>query len=500
MEYGAAAGLAYVHPYYQDLQASRQRAELAINLDANARAKTKALSDMFRFGKANNPYDHRKLNDLINTTVEELGKYTIENQDWDRDPAKLAYVMAKARSMEDNEYTINALKFDEQVKFMQEAVAKDPTIAQRDAFTETLDRMNKYIEFGSEDGVEANRKPFMYNPINGFADLNQVAQNVGSRFGGIIKKTDPNGYPGNWYDDVDEDELGIAAYQMYNEYKEEFDKSYAASGNPDPITYAKELIKTYVKRSAHQGYPQYDPAFIASKAAHSSRSSANQQGTVNTWNNNVAAYKTGYESPSVWKTMFTDNVPVQLLGRSGKWNSTLGNRPVTYTGKHAMLKNPDGLETRYVEVETKLPFKVAVDLGIANENFYFDEDKSNVNEEYYDIAEYESDTEGKIKEGTKAFITLKGWMPINEKSGALGKLYEDALKISASNQSSMAALDSTTGGRMFPIKTANGYVYTPNGDVFYEQDNLSSNIIPMTTTNGKYLRYNFSTQQFEEYE
>lgn len=499
MEYGAAAGLAYVHPFYQDLQASRQQAELAINLDANARAKTKALADMFRFGKANNPYDHRKLNDHINTTVEEIGKYTIENPDWDKNPDKYAFVVAKTRSLEDNEYVINALKFDEQVRFMQESVSKNPTIAQRDSFQKTLEEMNNYIEHGSIDGVEQNRKPFMYTPIDGFADLNQVAQKVGSNFGGIIKKTDPKGYPGNWYDDVDEQELGVAAYQMYSQYKEEFDKTYTSSGYSDPMTYAKELIKTYVKRSAHQGYPQYDPSFIKSKSAHSSRGKDSSEAT-NTWNNNVAAYKTGYESPAVWKSMFTDNVPVQLLGRSGKWNNVLGSRPVNFTGKHAMLKDADSREMRFLEVETKLPFKVAVDMGIANENFYFDEDKSNINEEYYDIAKYESDTKGEIKVGPKGFVTLKGWMPINEKSGAMSKLYEDALKISAPQQSSMSYLDSTTGGRMFPIKTGNGYLYTPDGYTFYSDNNLSSDIVPVQSDSGKYYRYNFETNSFEEYE
>lgn len=502
MEYGMAAGLAYVHPYYKDLEASRERAQLAINLDANARAKTKALTDMFRFGKANNPYDHRKLNEMIEKGVAEVGRYTTENPDWDKDPAKFAYVTNKIRGWENNEYTINALKFDEQVQFMQEALQKDPTIAQRDAFQQTYEQMQNYINTGSIDGIETNRKPFMYNPIPGFANLNEVAQAVGSRFGGIVKKTDPKGFPGNWYDDLDPEELEIAAYQMYNEHKEEFDKTYAQSGHKDPLSYSRELVKTYVKRQAFQGYPQYSDEYLQSKAALSgSGQSGSADPTTNTWNNNIAAYKVGHSSPAVFKTMFTDNVPVLIQGRSGKWNNILGNRVVDYTGKHAMMKDSDGRDTRFVEVETKIPFNIAEDLGLANGNFWFDNNRSNINEEYYDIAQYETDATGQIKEGEKAFIRIKGWMPVNEKSGEIGQLYQDALKITAKNQTPIATLDATTGGRMIPLRAPNGnIVYSPDGRTFYADDNLSSDIIPFQTPEGKYVQYNFQTKQFEEYE
>lgn len=502
MEYGATAGLAYKHDFYKEIELDRDRERIAMQKQQVEAAKAEIFANMFRMGEANNPYDHKKLKELSEKTISEGGQYQSANPDWWSNPIKRAYMQNKGNGMLHNEYTINGKIYDKQVEMLQADIKANPGIVEQDEFIDQWNAMNNYEAFGDVDGIEKNRKPFMYVPVKPWEDLNETAMKYGNKFKGVRSVVDANGFLGNYQEEIVEEQLDTAAIEYYTANKEQLDKKYPREIYESPLHYAKELLRGYVPLKSHQG-----------NVGVSIKEWARQQAAVSGGGGNVQSFEQLLSSPGGrtsgdnFRNMFKDDIVPAVVGNDGTTVPVENFKDMKFTGDYAWLKDKNGERRWAVAVNFNIPYDMAASkdllagwgpFGRGLNDAYGDDD---VRANYKGMIRGIGDAEGTIKNSKEAaWMNVDGWHFVDTRDvNGLRARWADALQL---GEKSKGLMYNSGGGNTLPpglhaVQGPDGRTaYTPDGINYYEGTSPDAKVV-IFRKDGKIVTYNPQTGQFE---
>jgi len=480
LEYGAAEGLAYKHPYYEELRLNRERNNMEVQLKAKETAKNKALGDMFKFGVAKNPYDRTQLKAMNEKTIEAMGAIA-NSTDWENDPTVYGRLRQMSDSLVNNEFTINDQAYQTEKTKMDNALAKDPTIAKRQAYKDYLAQMDQYHQTGSVDGITENRKLPIWEGIEGFKDLNSVAAEYGGAFQALDYSYDSH-WPGGFKTAPNEESLHNLAVSAYTADKEQIDQEYLDAGYEDPIEYIKDKIRANVKTPQNQGNPALSEDYLRSRYS----ATGGIKGAENTskWDNDVINREAASNlSTEVLNKVLGSNVPILMIPTNDGKNPYKNIKGITggsYTGAMETKHVGDGAggtrKVKMFEYRVEIPYVKAQKVhGLLNSTILYSNDTGNddvpdIYNPYNVTVETLKKTDGRtISSPSKSdkVVVVTGWSPIDiQGMDGYRYMYDSEMGVPAAQTYNTAA---DNMDNMYPI---DGYpdIVTADGRTFYNRN------------------------------
>lgn len=212
-----------------------------------AESRAKIMADDVTYNNAANEFDNKRIKEINDIKVREIGAFYKENPDVMYNPDKLVILNQMKRSLVDNPEVLRGKASDDNFKALNadlQEVAKNPQMHNQLAYQKLLEQKENYLKYGNQLGLEASQKegfkPFVYTKPREFIDLAKTGQELGNKFQAKKPVKLNNGRSGAWTEQIDENTLNRDAQTFYLENKEQFNQQHPEN----PIGAAKEIIRS----------------------------------------------------------------------------------------------------------------------------------------------------------------------------------------------------------------------------------------------------------------
>lgn len=249
-DFGELSGLAYrIDP--SGMIGDYERHDLRMQQNkALAESKAALFADSVQYQNATNEFDNKRIKEINDVKVREIGKFYKENPDVLYNPDKLVILNQMKRSLVDNEDVLRGTASDANFKALNadlQEVAKNPQMHNQLAYQNLLAQKENYLKYGNQLGLEASQKegfkPFVYQKPAEFIDLSKKGADLGNNFKDVKPVPLKNGRSGAWETVANEQTLDRDAQAFYTEHKEQFDQQHPNEG----LKVAKELIRSGIQ-------------------------------------------------------------------------------------------------------------------------------------------------------------------------------------------------------------------------------------------------------------
>lgn len=221
-----------------------------------ASAKAQLFADSVQYNNAANEFDNKRIKEINDIKVREIGAFYKENPDVMYNPDKLVILNQMKRSLVDNPEVLRGKASDDNFKALNadlQEVAKNPQMHNQLAYQKLLEQKENYLKYGNQLGLEASQKegfkPFVYQKPAEFIDLSKKGSDLGNNFKDLKPVTLKNGRSGAWQTVANEKSLDRDAQAFYLEHKEQFDQQHGQDG----LKVAKELIRSGINQKFDWG-------------------------------------------------------------------------------------------------------------------------------------------------------------------------------------------------------------------------------------------------------
>lgn len=215
-----------------------------------AESRAKIMADDVTYNNAANEFDNKRIKEINDIKVREIGAFYKENPDVMYNPDKLVILNQMKRSLVDNPEVLRGKASDDNFKALNadlQEVAKNPQMHNQLAYQKLLEQKENYLKYGNQLGFKAANeegfKPFVYQKPAEFIDLSKKGSELGNNFKDLKPVSLKNGRSGAWETVANEATLDRDAKAFYAEHKEQFDQQHPNKG----FETAKELIRSGIQ-------------------------------------------------------------------------------------------------------------------------------------------------------------------------------------------------------------------------------------------------------------
>lgn len=223
--------------------------------DAMAAAKTQMMMSDVDFQNGSNPFDEAIIKKENQQLLEDIGRFTRENPDWNTNPDKAFQLKFKKQQFRSSPAVLRSVAYKQAVgeynKYLEQAT-KNPTrynLDQLDAFKQ---KMDNYVRTGNGDGMANTEgfKPLVFTPPAEIPDLEELHRKAGDSMNPTVYTPLKNGRDGAYTGVVDEASLQKKAAELYSQNKDAYDYVYKGQ---DPIASITNAMRPYIKSEYHIG-------------------------------------------------------------------------------------------------------------------------------------------------------------------------------------------------------------------------------------------------------
>lgn len=440
---------------------------------ALATAKAKAFADDTTYQNAANEFDNKRIKEINDAKVREIGKFYKENPDALYNPDKLVILNQMKRELKDNPEVLRGMASDDAFKKLNadlEDMARNPDLYDQEAYQNLLGQKENYLKFGNQLGIDAAKteglKPFVYTPPAKFVpDLAKSLQGLGKGINNYdIKKNEDGDY---WRVPNDE-AVSALKKEAYTAHKRQLEVEAKRAGitNPDAIDkWVDDQIRSGFDKEYHIGDPdakfkkQMAWAQLNEQKRHHAAMEAPKGGGGANFSSFDETFRkqAGYTDPAATKATWGDNPPIIMYGKST-------GKKIDLTGKDFFSDNrfitSEG--TKFITGHIKLSKDEAEQAGIYKQGALTID---GITDDFVGVASEEkmTDKEGK----TIDYIKVKYQLPIDMTKEARMR-YDATIQPDKTIDVPNPTQTQTVGGYQVGSivknkKTGQNYLVTPNG-------------------------------------
>ncbi len=259
LSFGQAKGLAQSLEYdarIKDLQYVNEY-ERRAKAEAIARAQTEA-KDM-EYTHASNPFDEQKVKDNFNVIASEVGKYKMENPDWQWNTQKRAFINGKLSELRNNDALLRSVQFkdayNQYLADRQEAM-KNPQSWDMELLDAEGKKFDNYIKTGHYDGEagyqrDKSYKAPVYTRPQALVDVVPYLQQIGKNTNDFDVKKGDN--IGEVWNEMKPEQLEKLTDAAYAQQKRSIEIEARKRGLTDPAD-VRNMVKTLINSGFDKKY------------------------------------------------------------------------------------------------------------------------------------------------------------------------------------------------------------------------------------------------------